>query len=177
MFVFMDSPWCNKWETRGHHLWQSETWHGVTVLMTSEICWEGLTDLKRGNHTKGAKPEFSCWFMSMRGGLIPWFWINRERCWIALSSTQPHVQACGMWGRGPRPLMPACRLAPVSTSTAVLVLLGGTCHMMMMIAFITVRSSLVPLIEGLCVQIYFRFEISVVCVHIFCFSFSEEKIC
>jgi len=33
---------------------------------------------------------------------------------------------------------------------------------MMMIAFITVRSSLVPLIEGLCAQIYFRFEISVV---------------
>jgi len=31
----------------------------------------------------------------------------------------------------------------------------------MMIAFITVRSSLVPLIEGLCAQIYFRFEISV----------------
>ena len=29
-------------------------------------------------------------------------------------------------------------------------------------AFITVRSSLVPLIEGLCAQIYFRFEISVV---------------
>ena len=48
---------------------------------------------------------------------------------------------------------------------------------MMMIAFITVRSSLVPLIEGLCAQIYFRFEISVVCVHLFCFSFSEEKIC
>jgi len=47
---------------------------------------------------------------------------------------------------------------------------------MMMIAFITVRSSLVPLIEGLCAQIYFRFEISVVCVHIFCFSFSEETI-
>ena len=45
----------------------------------------------------------------------------------------------------------------------------------MMIAFITVRSSLVPLIEGLCAQIYFRFEISVVCVHICCFSFSEEK--
>jgi len=44
-------------------------------------------------------------------------------------------------------------------------------------AFITVRSSLVPLIEGLCAQIYFRFEISVVCIHIFYFSFSEEKIC
>ena len=51
------------------------------------------------------------------------------------------------------------------------------CAIMMMIAFITVRSSLVPLIEGLCAQIFFRFEISVVCVHIFCFSFSEEKIC
>jgi len=50
-------------------------------------------------------------------------------------------------------------------------------QMMMMIAFITIKSSLVPLIEGLCAQIYFRFEISVVCVHIFCFSFSEEKIC
>ena len=32
---------------------------------------------------------------------------------------------------------------------------------MMMIAFITIKSSLVPLIEGLCAQIYFRFEISV----------------
>ena len=32
----------------------------------------------------------------------------------------------------------------------------------MMIAFITIKSSLVPLIEGLCAQIYFRFEISVV---------------
>ena len=31
----------------------------------------------------------------------------------------------------------------------------------MMIAFITVRSSLVPLIEGLCAQIYFRFEINI----------------
>jgi len=30
---------------------------------------------------------------------------------------------------------------------------------MMMIAFITIKSSLVPLIEGLCAQIYFRFEI------------------
>ena len=50
-------------------------------------------------------------------------------------------------------------------------------QVMMMIAFITVRSSLVLLIEGLCDQIYFRSEISVVCVHIFCFSFSEEKIC
>ena len=54
---------------------------------------------------------------------------------------------------------------------------GVNVVMMMMIAFITVRSSLVPLLEGLCAQIYFRFEISVVCVHIFCFSFSEEKIC
>ena len=33
---------------------------------------------------------------------------------------------------------------------------------MMMIAFITIKSSLVPLIEGLCAQIYFRFQISVV---------------
>ena len=38
------------------------------------------------------------------------------------------------------------------------------CMMMMMIAFITIKSSLVPLIEGLCAQIYFRFEISVVCI-------------
>jgi len=37
---------------------------------------------------------------------------------------------------------------------------------MMMIAFITIKSSLVPLIEGLCAQIYFRFEISVVCSHL-----------
>jgi len=33
---------------------------------------------------------------------------------------------------------------------------------MKMIAFITIKSSLVPLIEGLCAQICFRFEISVV---------------
>jgi len=32
---------------------------------------------------------------------------------------------------------------------------------MKMIAFITIKSSLVPLIEGLCDQIYFRFETSV----------------
>jgi len=34
--------------------------------------------------------------------------------------------------------------------------------MMMMIACITIQSCLVPLIEALCAQIYFRFEISVV---------------
>ena len=50
-------------------------------------------------------------------------------------------------------------------------------HMMMMIAFITIKSSLVPLIEGLCAQIYFRFEISVVCSHLLLFFFVKEKIC
>ena len=48
---------------------------------------------------------------------------------------------------------------------------------MMMIAFITTQSSLVPLIEGLCAQIYFRFEISVVCSHLLLFSFVKEKTC
>jgi len=48
---------------------------------------------------------------------------------------------------------------------------------MMMIAFITIKSSLVPLIEGLCPQIYFRFEISVVCSHLLLFFFVKEKIC
>ena len=48
---------------------------------------------------------------------------------------------------------------------------------MMMIAFITIKSSLVPLIEGLCAQIYFRFEISVVCSHLLLFFFVKEKIC
>jgi len=48
---------------------------------------------------------------------------------------------------------------------------------MMMIAFITIKSSLVPLIEGLCALIYFRFEISVVCSHLLLFFFVEEKIC
>jgi len=43
--------------------------------------------------------------------------------------------------------------------------------MMMMIAFITIKSSLVPLIEGLCAQIYFRFEISVVCSHLLLFLY------
>ena len=42
-------------------------------------------------------------------------------------------------------------------------------YIMMMIAFITIKSSLVPLIEGLCAQIYFRFEISVVCSHLLLF--------
>jgi len=48
---------------------------------------------------------------------------------------------------------------------------------MMMIAFITIKSSLVPLIEGLCAQIYFRFEISVVCSHLPLFFFVKEKTC
>jgi len=47
----------------------------------------------------------------------------------------------------------------------------------MMIAFITIKSSLVPLIEGLCAQIYFRFEISVVCSHLLLFFFVKEKTC
>jgi len=49
--------------------------------------------------------------------------------------------------------------------------------MMMMIAFITIKSSSVPLIEGLCAQIYFRFEISVVCSHLLLFFFVKEKTC
>jgi len=49
--------------------------------------------------------------------------------------------------------------------------------MMMMIAFITIKSCLVPLIEGLCAQIYFRFEISVVCSHLLLFFFVKEKTC
>jgi len=48
---------------------------------------------------------------------------------------------------------------------------------MMIIAFITIKSSLVPLIEGLCAQIYFRFEISVVCSHLHLFFFVKEKTC
>ena len=49
---------------------------------------------------------------------------------------------------------------------------------MMMIAFITINSGLVPLIEGLCAQIlYLGLRLLVVFVHIFCSSFSEEKIC
>ena len=47
--------------------------------------------------------------------------------------------------------------------------------MMMMIAFITTKSNLVPLIEGLCAQIYFGFEISVVCSHLLLFFFCERK--
>jgi len=48
---------------------------------------------------------------------------------------------------------------------------------MMMIAFITIKSSLVPLIEGLCAQIYFRFEILVVWSHLLLFFFVKEKTC
>jgi len=50
-------------------------------------------------------------------------------------------------------------------------------NIMMMIAFITIKSSLVPLIEGLCAQIYFRFEISVVCSHLLLFFFVKETTC
>ena len=50
-------------------------------------------------------------------------------------------------------------------------------ELLMMIAFFTIKSSLVPLIEGLCVQIYFRFEISVVLLTSSCFLFVEEKTC
>ena len=46
----------------------------------------------------------------------------------------------------------------------------------MTIAFISIKSSLVPLIEGLCAQIYFRFEILVVCSHLLLFIFVKEKI-
>ena len=42
---------------------------------------------------------------------------------------------------------------------------------------ITIKSSLVPLIEGLCAQIYFRFEISVVFSHLLLFFFVKEKTC
>jgi len=45
---------------------------------------------------------------------------------------------------------------------------------MMMIAFITIKRSLVPLIEGLCAQIFFRFEIPVVCSHLLLFFFVKE---
>ena len=51
------------------------------------------------------------------------------------------------------------------------------CFLMMMIAFTTIKSSLVPLIEGLCAQIYFRFEISVVCSHLLLFFFVKGKTC
>jgi len=58
---------------------------------------------------------------------------------------------------------------------------GQTTHplTMMMIAFITINSGLVPLIEGLCAQtlIIKDLRLSVVCVHMFCFFVSEEKIC
>jgi len=57
-------------------------------------------------------------------------------------------------------------------------LIGIKGRKMMTIAYITINSGLVPLIEGLCAQIlYFRFEIIGACVHISCFSFPEEKIC
>jgi len=47
--------------------------------------------------------------------------------------------------------------------------------MTVMIAFITIKRSLVPLIEGLCAQIYFRFEISVVLLTSFYFFFVKGK--
>jgi len=46
---------------------------------------------------------------------------------------------------------------------------------MMMIAFITIKSSLVPLIEGLCAQIYFRFEISVLSLFLFAWYLDALK--
>ena len=49
-------------------------------------------------------------------------------------------------------------------------------EMAMMISLITIKSSLVPLIEGLYAQVYFRFEISVVCTHLLLFFFVKGKI-
>jgi len=46
---------------------------------------------------------------------------------------------------------------------------------MMMIVFITIKSSLVTLIEGLCAQIYLRFEKSVVVLASSSFLFGERK--
>jgi len=41
--------------------------------------------------------------------------------------------------------------------------LDSSCVLMMMIAFITIQSGLVPLIEGLCAQIdYFRFQVKII---------------
>jgi len=45
---------------------------------------------------------------------------------------------------------------------------------MMIIAFITIKRSLVPLIEGLYAQIYFRFEILVVLLTSSSFLFCER---
>jgi len=53
--------------------------------------------------------------------------------------------------------------------------IGEISGVMMMIAFITIKSNLVPLIEGLCAQIYFRFEISVVLLTSSSFLFCEKK--
>jgi len=49
--------------------------------------------------------------------------------------------------------------------------------LMMMIAFITIKSSLVPLIEGLCAQIQeSRFEIIVgLCSHLLLFFFGRKN--
>ena len=46
---------------------------------------------------------------------------------------------------------------------------------MMMIAFVTIKGSLVPLIEGLCAQIYIIFEISVVLLTSSSFLFCGKK--
>ena len=51
-------------------------------------------------------------------------------------------------------------------------------RMMILIAFVTISSGLLPLIEGLCVQILFLdLRFSVVCIHIFCFSLLKAKSC
>jgi len=51
-------------------------------------------------------------------------------------------------------------------------------RMTTLIAFVTINGGLVPLIEGLCIQIlYSDLRFSVVCIHIFCFSLLKEKSC
>ena len=52
-------------------------------------------------------------------------------------------------------------------------------RVMMMIAFITMKSSSIPLIEGddALTSNILDLGSSVVCVNIFCFSFAKEKIC
>ena len=102
---------------------------------------------------------------------VPFDSVRRFRATLLL-----HTTCMRLWGNWVR----SCVVASQTKNQKPLTLchsLSLTLILMMMIAFITIKSSLVPLIEGLCTQIYFRFEISVVCSHILLFFFVKEKMC
>ena len=120
---------------------------GVRLRSDIKQCY--LRIWKSGSHTDS---RFYFFFVGI-SGFVPFsFWNFQTELFFLVPLLRTGCQCS--------------RLIPVRTQHV---------HIMMMIAFITIKSSLVPLIEGLCAQIYFRFEISVVCLHLLLFFFVKKK--